>query len=65
MGYMSRLPNSNEPPRKQDNPWIEEDDFFDAVALVLNGFAKRCQICKRPIRLKYLDENGHCPDCRT
>lgn len=45
------------------NPWIEETDMMDAVALVLNGFAKRCTECRRPCRLHHI-EAGKCPDCR-
>lgn len=49
------------------------DDFFpygaapgspmDNVALLLNGFAKRCIECRRPTQNKWL-ENGKCPVCR-
>jgi hypothetical protein len=44
------------------NPWIEETDMMDTVALLLNGFAKRCTKCRRPARMKHLS-NGLCPDC--
>ena len=67
MGFQTRTPTSNDLPRPKidgPNPWIEENDLADAVGLILIGRAKRCKICKRPIRLKYLDENQHCPDCR-
>ena len=45
------------------NPWIQETDLMDWVALVLNGFAKRCTECRRPARVQYL-RGGLCPDCR-
>lgn len=65
MGFMSRQPTSNDPPRKQseNNPWIEETDLMDTFALLLNGAAYRCTACHRPIRVRHL-ENGLCPDCR-
>jgi len=65
MGFQTRTPTSNDPPKIEGpNRWIKENDIADAVCLILNGFAKRCTICKRPIRIEYLDENQHCPDCR-
>lgn len=65
MGYASRLPNSNDPPRDRipGNPWIQETEFMDSFALLLNGNARRCQACRRPARVQYLTE-GFCPDCR-
>lgn len=66
MGYLSRFPTSNDPPRpSSDNRWIEETDAMDEVALLLNGLAKRCRQCNQAARLKYLDkEHRRCPDCR-
>lgn len=46
------------------NPWIEQTELMDTVALVLNGFARRCKQCRRPARVKYLDAAGLCPDCK-
>lgn len=45
------------------NPYIEETDMMDSVALLLNGFAKRCVGCRRPCRTKYLNQCKQCPDC--
>jgi len=64
MDHLTRKPTSNELSKEKSNPWIEENLFMDEVALVINGFAKRCTICHRPARLKYLDKNQRCPDCR-
>ena len=66
MGFGSGKPNSNDLPMppKGDSPWLEENEFVDEVALLLNGLAKRCTKCKRAARIKYLDKNQHCPDCR-
>jgi len=65
MGFQTRKPTSNDPPRaKSSNPWIGENNIVDETCLLLNDLAKRCTICKRVIRIKYLDENQHCPDCR-
>lgn len=36
---------------------------MDDVALLLNGFAKRCTGCKRPTQNKWL-KDGKCPVCR-
>lgn len=35
---------------------------MDDVALLLNGFAKRCQKCRKPTMNKFL-ANGTCPEC--
>jgi len=65
MGFQTRTPTSNDLPKiKGSNLWIEETPLVDATCLLINGFAKRCTICKRPIRIKYLDKDQHCPDCR-
>jgi hypothetical protein len=65
MGYGSRQPTSNDPPRSrpQGNPWIEETEVMDSIALLLAHMAARCTGCKRPVRNKYLKDNK-CPDCR-
>lgn len=68
MGYMSRQPTSNDRPLPQPsndkNPWLEENDLLDEVALLLNGSAKKCVECKRTTRVHHLDTNKRCPDCR-
>ena len=38
------------------------NNLVDDTALLLNGLAKRCKMCKAPTKLKYLDESS-CPDC--
>ncbi|MDP1689355.1 MAG: hypothetical protein Q8L47_04495 [bacterium] len=65
MGYMSRLPNSNDAPKLTDNPY-GGDELMDDIALLLNDMAKRCTTCKRVVRKKYLKERNefnYCPDC--
>lgn len=57
---MTDLPPEHTP----GNPYIEANDIADPVALLLNGFAKRCKSCQRPCRLKFLDGAQLCPDCR-
>ena len=64
MGFWSRQPTSNDQSRTNQNPWLGENEFMDEVALLLNGMAKRCTVCKRSTRLRHLDSNEHCPDCR-
>lgn len=61
MGFLSRLPNSNDPPRQEWNYGPQEplDDF----AAMLNGLAKRCKDCKRVTMNKHLSVMGHCPEC--
>ena len=44
-------------------PYGGQGEAMDDVALLLNGFAKRCADCKRPTKNKYLQE-GKCPVCR-
>lgn len=63
MGNLSRKPTSNESPVGSENPWLEETELMDKIALLLAGMAKRCVNCKRACRLKHLSESGHCPDC--
>jgi hypothetical protein len=64
MGNFSRLPNSNAPlPSKdENNPWLEETECYDEIALLLSGLAKRCSECERSTRTYYL-EDGLYPDC--
>ncbi|HQK63554.1 MAG TPA: hypothetical protein PLF16_00200 [Candidatus Staskawiczbacteria bacterium] len=65
MGYLSRQPTSNDPPKPEGkSPWLEETELLDEFALLLNGMAKRCQKCKRATRVRHLDADQHCPDCR-
>jgi len=66
MGYLSRQPTSNDPPKPQEgkSPWLEETGLLDEVALLLNNMAKRCQKCKRATRVRHLDANQLYPDCR-
>jgi hypothetical protein len=66
MGYLSRQPNSNEPPRRTEgkSQWLEETDISDEFALLLSGDAKRCVVCRLAVRKKHLDAKGQCPDCQ-
>jgi len=66
MGRYSRLPNSNELPNMNDRkkPWLEENEIYDEVCLLLNGMAIRCATCKKATRTKYLDTKLRCPDCQ-
>jgi hypothetical protein len=64
MGYMSRKPNSNDPPSpERAGRWLDTSDVMDEFALMISGNAKRCRGCKRATSLKYLVD-GQCPDCR-
>jgi hypothetical protein len=64
VGYLTRTPTSNDPPRARgNNPWLEETEMMDEIALLLGGYARRCVTCQRSARLKYL-KDGKCPDCR-
>ena len=67
MGYLSRQPNSNELPRPlvdKKSPWLGDNELLDEVVLILNGLAKRCMKCRRATRVRHLDSDQHCPDCR-
>lgn len=64
MGYGSRKPDGNEPAVINDNLWLEQNDIEDEVSLLLSGKARRCVICRKAARLKHLDDDGRCPDCR-
>lgn len=64
MGYGTRTPTSNEAQREKSNPWIEENDCMDEIALLLCGAAKRCRQCRRACRTRHL-QDGLCPDCRS
>jgi hypothetical protein len=74
MGYLTKGPTSNDPPRDtrgkrlsvgcEDGRWLEEDDLMDEIALLLSGLAERCATCRRGTRTKHLDHARLCPDCR-
>ncbi len=67
MGYLSRLPDSNDQPQPKTeckNPWLDDNDIMDEVALRLNGLAKSCTKCRRATHIRHLDGNQLCPDCR-
>ena len=57
MGYLTRTPTSNDPPKKGKSPY-GGDDF----SLLLTGDGKRCKKCRRVTLNKYL-KDGLCPDC--
>ena len=66
MGFATRQPTSNEPPRpgQKQSLWLETDECVDAFALKLNGLARNCDMCKRLTSNKHLDQQGKYPDCR-
>lgn len=62
MGYLSRLPNSNDPP---SNSWdYGPQEPHDDVSVLLNGLGKRCSGCKRVTMNRCLTD-GHCPVCKN
>jgi Zn finger protein HypA/HybF involved in hydrogenase expression len=63
MGYMSRLPNSNDLPHEHENRWLSTNEFLDETALLIQGRALRCRACRRATDKKHLDKNQKCPDC--
>ena len=67
MGWGSRLPSSNDPPRAGQNPW-GATEMLDDTAILLNELGRRCQGgCHRVIRNEFLivvsDHGACCPDC--
>lgn len=60
MGYMSRLPNSNDPPRKADPDQYSPEDPLGALVM---QEAKRCEQCG-VITLNFFLRDGRCPNCR-
>jgi len=66
MGYLSRQPTSNDPPRSREgkSPWLGENDYLDKTALILAGLVEKCVKCERATHVRHLDSNQHCPDCR-
>lgn len=63
MGYMSRLPNSNDPPCDRGDRWLDATDLADETSLLIAGKAHRCAGCRRAISDRHL-RDGRCPDCR-
>ncbi|MEK7664845.1 MAG: hypothetical protein AAB361_01745 [Patescibacteria group bacterium] len=66
MGFTSRKPDSNDPPKKPSNPWGNQNPELDDVAILLNNLGKRCCVCKRVALNRYIKpiyENPYCPDC--
>lgn len=67
MGWQTRTPTSNDPPKVEveEVTWVQEalDDVIDITCLLLWGRAKRCTKCRVPALLKYL-KDGKCPTCR-
>lgn len=66
MGYLTRQPTSNDPPRLRESksPWLGDNELADETVLLLNGIAKRCVVCKRATHTRHLGSNQHCPDCQ-
>ena len=67
MGYLTRQPTSNEPPRTLTgkSQWLGDTEVMDEIAMLLNGIAERCAKCKRATHTRHLDSNQICPDCRV
>ncbi len=61
MGFLSRLPNPNEP--EKDTWHYGPQEPHDDISAMLNGLAKRCKECKRVTMNKHLSIMGHCPEC--
>ena len=65
MGHLSRLPNSNDPPKYSSNPWGSQNPNLDDIAVLLNDMGKRCSVCKRVVLNKHVKEKDgidYCPD---
>jgi len=66
MGYLSRKPTSNDPPRNgAENPWGPQDDIRDDISVLLAGEGRRCAACSRVILNEFLRSRGdklYCPD---
>lgn len=58
MGFLSRLPNSNDPSNSSNNPCGLEDE----IGALLTGIAERCSNCRHAFLKHYLHD-GLCPDC--
>ena len=65
MGFLGRLPNSNESRIDIQNTWGNRNPSFDDTAILLNGRGKRCYVCNKVILNCYLrkkDGKNYCPD---
>ena len=65
MGFLSRLPGSNESLLDLQNPWGNRNPDFDDIAILLNKRGKRCHVCYRVVLNCYLrqkDGKNYCPD---
>jgi len=65
MGWGSRLPNSNDPPRSRSNPWGSKSEVFDDTAVLLSEAGARCCACQRVVLNQHLwlkDGLRYCPD---
>ena len=66
MGYLSRKPTSNDPPRgREENPWGPQDDVRDDISVLLSGEGMRCTTCRRVVLnefLRWRDDRSYCPD---
>ena len=67
MGFLSRLPNSNDPPKDSSkNPWGSKNPNIDDITVLLNEMGRRCKSCKRVVLNAFLKMRGdthYCPDC--
>jgi hypothetical protein len=53
-------------PELEAGPWLREGmAIVSPRALIMNGLAKLCAKCRRATRLRHLDGDERCPDCRA
>jgi hypothetical protein len=67
MGFGTRTPTSNDPPRPNSSPW-GADEYLDDVALLLNALGARCAGCGRVTKNQHLREElgkKYCPGCKA
>ncbi len=65
MGHLSRKPTPNEAqPQPPEGAWDDDNEFYDAVCLLLNGLAVRCAACRGVVLRKNIvavDGKDYCP----
>lgn len=65
MGFLSRLPSSNENSPEPSNSWGNQNPDVDDFFILLNEEGKRCRVCQRVIlncHLTKIGGNYYCPD---
>lgn len=63
MGFLTRQPDSNDPPRDRKGRWLDTNDVVDDFFLLVSGRAQPCRDCHKATSNRYLYA-GKCPDCR-